>query len=169
MFADPKYHEPNLASPVVFVLRKNRDTEPLVVRENQEAELSPGQSKLFTIGPNGAIVTIERLPDMGKSSRSWSAHVSVPSGGLVISTEEFPFEAPDKGYEPVVAITERTPRPPVWAGDNGATFFVKTPQGYGRITVRNTPGSAWVYVTSYFNPNPNSRNLEFDPAKRVKP
>jgi hypothetical protein len=65
-------------------------------------------------------------------------------------------------------VTGKTPKPPVWQGDDGSAFFVKTPQGYGRITVRNTVGKAWVYVTSYFNPS-GSRNLEFDPTKAIKP
>jgi len=165
MFADPKYHEPDRAKPVVFVLRKNREAEPLIVRENQEAELMPGQTKSFSIGPNGAAVIIERLADASSGPDGWSARVSVPGGGVALATDEFPFEAPQEGYTSSLDITSTTEKPPVWQGDNGAVLFLKSAVGYGRITVRNTPGMAWVYVTSYFNPKPGSRNLEYDPAK----
>ncbi len=168
MFADPKYHVPDRASPVVFMLRKNHEAEPLVVRENQEAELASGQSKSFAIGPHGAAVTVERLPNTIEGPRGWAARVSVPNGGLLVTTAEFPFEAPESGYTPSLEITAQTPKPPLWPGDNGAAFFVKTATGYGRIVVRNTPGMTWVYVSSYFNPKSESRNLEYDPAKVVR-
>lgn len=168
MFADPKYLVPERTHPVVFVLRKDREAEPLVVHENQEAELQPGQSKSFALGPSGASVTVERLPDTGQDPRSWSARVSVSGGGVALTTDEFPFEAPESGYVPSLEITNQTQKPPVWSGDNGAALFVKTATGYGRIVVRNTPGMAWIYMSSYFNPKPGSRNLEYDAAKVVK-
>jgi hypothetical protein len=165
MFADESYHEPDPRKPVVFVLRKNHDAEPLIVQKNQEAELAPGQSKSFSIGSAGAVVVVERLPNTIEGPRGWTARVSVPSGGLMFAMDEFPFEAPEGGYMPSIELSNKIPKSPVWSDDNGAAFFVKTSQGYGRITVRNTPGMAWVYVSSYFNPKPGSRNLEFDPAK----
>ena len=168
-YFEPEWHVPNVSSPVIFKMHKNREADPLVVRENQEAELSPGQKRSFAIGPNGAAVVVERLPNIDNSRKGWAARVSVPGGGLVISTEEFPIEAPENGYVESIEVTDKTPKPVVWQGDNGAAFFVKTPQGYGRVTVRNSIGQSWVYATSYFNPNPKSRNLEFDPAKVIKP
>lgn len=168
-YFEPQWHVPNASNPVIFKMHKNREADPLVVRENQEAELSPGQKRSFNIGPKGAAVVVERLPNVDNSLKGWAARISVPGGGLVISTAEFPIEAPETGYIETIEVTDKTAKPVVWQGDNGAAFFVKTSQGYGRVTVRNTPGAAWVYVTSYFNPNPNSRNLEFDPAKVIKP
>ncbi|MCX6937919.1 MAG: carboxypeptidase-like regulatory domain-containing protein [Verrucomicrobia bacterium] len=169
-YFEDSFHVPDRNNPVIFRLRKNREAEALIFRNNQEAEIAVGQKRSFSIGSSGAAVVIERLPDIPDyGRRGWAARVSVPGGGLVLSTEEFPFEAPENGYAPFIEVTDKTPKPLVWQSDNGAAFFVKTPQGYGRITVRNTQGAAWVYVTSYLNPNPNSRNLEFDPAKVIKP
>ncbi|CAM2832428.1 carboxypeptidase-like regulatory domain-containing protein [Rariglobus hedericola] len=168
-YYEPEWHVPNAGNPVIFKMHKNRQADPLVVRENQEAELSSGQKRSFVIGPKGAAVMVERLPNIDTSRKGWAARISVPGGGLVISTVEFPIEAPETDYMETIEVTDKTPKPVVWQGDNGAAFFVKTQQGYGRVTVRNTPGAAWVYVTSYFNPNPASRNLEFDPAKVIKP
>lgn len=169
MFADERYYRPDSAQPIVFVLRKNREAEPLIFRENQEAELQPGQSKSFAIGPGGAAIIVERLPNTDESPRGWAARVSVPGGGLTFATDEFPFDAPEEGYVPAIELSNKSPRSPAWSGDNGAQFFVKTPQGYGRVVVRNTPGMAWVYVTSYFNTKSGSRNLEVDPQKLVSP
>jgi hypothetical protein len=168
MFADPKYHVSNPAKPVIFVLRKNREAEPLIVRKNQEAELKPGESKSFTIGPNGAAIIVERLA--GEDPKGpWNARVRVPGGGLMLTTEEFPFEAPESGYVEAIEITGETPHPSLWMGNQGALFFVKTPQGYSRVTVHYVPNMSWVYVDSFFNPKYGSRNLEFDPSKTIKP
>ena len=169
MFAEPKYHEPNQAKPVIFVLRKNREAEPLIVRKNQETELKLGESRSFTIGPSGAAIIVERLAGEDSKARGWNARVRVPGGGLVLTTDEFPFEAPESGYVEAIEITGETPHPPVWMGDRGALFFVKTPQGYSRVTVHYVPSMTWVYVDSLFNPKPGSRNLEFDPSKVIKP
>lgn len=169
-YSDEKYHIPNAAKPVVFILRKKREAEPLIARNNLEAELESGQKHTFTIGPRGAVLIVERLPDQGDNRlRAWSARVSVPGGGLALSTEEFPVEAPETGYVESIEVTDKTPKPVVWQGDNGAALFMKTPQGYGRLIIYNTPGMSWVYVRSYFNPNPKSRNLELNPAKVIKP
>jgi len=167
-FSDAKYHEPDAARPVPFIVRKNKEAEPLVVHVNQEMELGPGESKFFPIGPKTG-VQVERLDKATGGPRGWIARISVPGGGLALATEEFPFEAPETGYVPSIDVTEKTKKPAIWQGDNGTGFFVRTSQGYGRITVRNTPGMAWVYVTSYFNPQAGSRNLEFDPSKVIAP
>jgi hypothetical protein len=169
MFADVRYHHPDSSRPVVFVLRKNREAEPLIFRENQEAELQPGQSKSFAIGPGGAAIVVERLPNSIEGPRGWAARVVVPNGGLAFAMDEFPFEAPVEGYSASVELSHKSPKSLAWSGDNGAQFFVKTPQGFGRVIVRNTPGMSWVYVTSYFNTRPGSRNLEIDPYNLVTP
>lgn len=168
MFAEPKYHQPDAANLIVFVLRKDREAEPLIVRKNQEATLQPGQSKSFVIGPNGATVVVERLPGGEANALGWDARVTTPGGGVTLSTEEFPFEAPEGGYEEAIVITDKTPKPPAWVGDTRASIYVKTPQGYARVVVHYIPNMDWVYVDSYFNPKPGSRNLEFDPANVIK-
>jgi hypothetical protein len=169
-YSDEKYHIPNASKPVVFILRKKREAEPMIARGKQEAQLEVGQKHTFTVGPRDAVLIVERLLDQGGNRlHAWSARVSVPGGGLALSTEEFPVEAPESGYVESIEVTDKTPKPIIWQGDNGAAFFIKTPQGYGRLTVRNSIGQSWVYVTAYFNPNSTSRNLEFDPSKAIKP
>lgn len=162
------YYNPDPMNPVVFVLRKNREAETLLVRKTQEVQLEAGQGKSFPIGAGDVFINVERLSGeiTNNHARYWNARVTVPNGGLSLTTEEFPFEAPENGYTNEYVITRETPHPPM--GDLGGMFYVKTQAGYGRVSVTYVMNSPWVYVDSWFNPNPNSRNLELDPAKVIK-
>jgi hypothetical protein len=164
MFAYANYYQPDSNNPVKFVLRKNREAEPLLEYSEKRAEVEQGQSKQFTIGPNGTTLLFERMtnaPDKG----GWVARVIVPNGGLALTTEEFPFEAPAEGYVDSITITNGTPKPPNWPYDFGAMMYFKTPQGYGRVMVRYIFNMDRMFVTSWFNPNNGSKNLEIDPTK----
>jgi hypothetical protein len=161
-----RHYTPDPMNPVVFVLRKNRQGEALIVRSRQEAQLeSGGQSKAFPIGAGDVFVSVERLPDETPNARYWNARVTVPDGELQLTTEEFPYEAPEEGYANEFIITNGLSV----QGNQGGMFYVKTPKGYGRVMVYYVPNMPWVYAESWFNPNPNSRNLELDPAKIIKP
>jgi hypothetical protein len=156
-FADQYYHSPDPMNPVVFVMRKNRQGEALIVRPRQEAQLqSGGQNKSFPIGAGDVFVSVERLADESPDARYWNARVTVPDGGLQLTTEEFPYEAPEEGYTNELVITNGMSV----SGNQGGLFYVKTPKGYGRVMVYYVPNMPWVYVESWFNPNPTSRNLE---------
>jgi hypothetical protein len=158
------YYRPDPMNPVIFVLRKNREAENLLEYDTRRVEVEQNQSKQFAIGPNDAILLFERMtnpPDRG----GWIGRVSVPGGGLLLTTDEFPYEAPDDGYVDSIIITNGTPKPPNWPSDSGAMLYFKTQQGYGRVMVRYISNMSRMFVTSYFNPNSNSRNLEIDPSK----
>jgi hypothetical protein len=164
-FSDPYYHSPDRLNPVLFVMRKNRQGETLIVRGRQEAKLeTAGQSKSFPIGNGDVIVSVQRLPDDKPNARYWNAIVTMPEGGLQITQEEFPFEAPEAGYTNQFVITNGLSV----HGEQGGMFYVKTPKGYGRVMIYYVPNVPWVYAESWFNPNPGSRNLELDPAKEIK-
>jgi hypothetical protein len=161
-FRDPYFHSPDPQNPVVYVMRKNRQGEALIVRERKEAKLeSGGESKSFPIGLGDILVNIDRLPDETPNARYWKARISLPEGGLQLTTEEFPFEAPEAGYTNQFVITNGMSV----NGEQGGMFYVKTPKGFGRIMVYYVPNVPWVYAESWFNPNPTSRNLEVDPNK----
>ena len=159
------YYDPNPTNPVVFVLRKDRQGEALIVRARQEAQLeSGGQSKSFPIGAGDAFVSVERLPEATPHARYWNARITVPDGGLQLTTEEFPYEAPEDGYTNNFIITNGLSV----QGNTGGVFYVKSAKGYGRVVVYYVPNMPWIYVESWFNPNPKSRNLEVDPSKVIK-
>jgi hypothetical protein len=164
-FSDPYYHSPDSKNPVVFVMRKNKEAEPLIEYSEKRTEVQQEQSKQFTIGANGVTLVFERMTNDAPVKGGWISRVSVPNGGLQITTEEYPFEAPEEGYVDSITITNGTPKPPNWPSDSGAMMYFKTPQGYGRVLVRYISNMNRMFVTSWFNPNPVSRNLEVDPSK----
>jgi hypothetical protein len=98
----------------------------------------------------------------------WRFRLTVPGGGVVERTGEFAFEAPKEGYREVVefAMPKDVER---WKQDFRNEYFVKLRNGrYARMKFRITSGGAhFATVSSYLNPTPGSRNLEYDPAKTV--
>jgi hypothetical protein len=50
----------------------------------------------------------------------------------------------------------------------GGRFYLKTKDGYALIELRMVPGGQYFRLQSYLNPT-GSRNLEYDPAKEIKP
>ena len=159
-----RYYKPDPNNPVVFVMRKNREGEPLIVRSRAEARLdTSGQSKLFPVGNGNEFILIERLPNETTNSHFWDAQITVPDGGLQLTTEEFPYQAPEDGYTNSFVITAGVSIQSM--GMPNGMFYIKTPNGYGRAMVYYVPNKPWIYVESWFNPNPNSRNLEIDPSK----
>jgi hypothetical protein len=91
----------------------------------------------------------------------WSVQLTVPNGGLVESTNQFDFLAPNTGYQSVIEIhMDKTQ--PVWSDTVVKTYFVKIATGYLRMGIRmraKTP--LYVSVDYYYNPD-GSTNLESD-------
>jgi hypothetical protein len=90
-------------------------------------------------------------------------------GGLQpIRGGEFDFIAPEDGYQPSDEI-DMSASDPNWRGAVTRQYFLKLSNGtYARINfvvvVDNNPGFS---ITSYLNPQPGHRNLEFDPTKQI--
>lgn len=164
-FPDPSYHSPDSNNPVTFVMHKSGPTESLIRRERMEAQLGPDQSRFFPIGSGDIFVKVERLSAESPDTKYWNARVTIPNGSLQLTTEEFPNQAPEDGYTNEFVITNGISV----RGSQGGTFYVKTAMGYGKVMIYYIPNMPWIYVESWFNPNPNSRNLEVDPNKIIKP
>jgi hypothetical protein len=91
---------------------------------------------------------------------SWSFEVSIPSGGLIVRTDQYAFEAPESGYQPadkqtILFDTER------WSPSSDRDYFVKFESGmYGRLhVVLATHGQHYAVLTSYINES-GSRDTE---------
>jgi hypothetical protein len=168
-FFEETYHQPDPNNPVIFRMRKQAEAEPLLHREG-EITIGIGQAGVIRLD-NQATVSVELLVNGDLSAKNWSARVSVPGGGIQISTEEFAFEAPSDGYQPSLDIDIKTPKPGDWVGIyEGGQFYIKTADGkYGIVKLQTVPGKTFMRYTFSVNPNPKSRNLEFDPAKVIKP
>jgi len=106
----------------------------------------------------------------GAQPFNWKFRVDVPGGGL--ARRELPqmqFEAPDSAYSSPIEI-EMSDGAKDWRNSFEDEFFVKLGNGtFGRMRFRVTPaGGHFASITSYLNPTPGSRNLEFDPKKQIK-
>jgi hypothetical protein len=161
-YFEPEWHVPERNNPVIFRLRKNRKTEPLIKREVLlPVEIgAPATFAMDPKNPDAPKVVIELLTNAQIRDRQWSARISVPDGGLQATLEEFPFEAPESGYETSVFSDYHTPKPVGFhGGSQGGVFFVRNPKGYGRVELKMISGAIDIRVTSYWNPS-GSRNLE---------
>jgi len=157
------YHKPDPMSPVLFVMHKNRPKEALL-QINRRFPSSTNQPTVFYLdGNDTSAVRIDLLENRSETNGqegAWMLRVSVPSGGIQISTNEFPFEAPETGYEPSILLDRKTAKPETWAYPyQGGEFFVRTSSGYGRMRLQMLEGSPHLSINSFYNPN-NSRNLE---------
>ena len=161
-YFEREWHVPDRNKPVIFRLRKNRKTEPLIKREVL-LPVEIGQPATFAMdpkNPDAPNVVFELLTNAQIRDRQWSARISVPGGALQATLEEFPFEAPESGYETSVFSDYNTPKPVGFhGGAQGGVFFVHNPKGYGRVEIDTIPGKKVAWITSFWNPS-GSRNLE---------
>jgi hypothetical protein len=92
---------------------------------------------------------------------NWAFRISVPDGGLVEHDEEFPFEAPENGYQQAYEwrFEGQTTN---WQTSLNKNFYVKfgSPPRYGRIHL--TTSGFYPSATLNYAVNPTgSRDLEF--------
>ena len=165
---------PSKEERAVFILQKKGESESLV-------QLS---SRQFTIPQNGEAVAIDLVPgrssqatiwvssqvEKGKSDRfDWSFEISAPGGGLIEREKQFDFEAPTEGYEEAVNVGMDGSEP-AWKSRAEKSYFAKLANGtFARLHIRFRASDykSTIVLESYLNPEPDHRNLEYDPAKRA--
>ena len=167
--ANEIYH-PDPQNPVIFSLRKKGVGENLIkVKQNYRVprdgtplgiDLTTGKA---IIGGSGNFVVQCWTDDQGKRSGQrydWRCLVTIPSGGLVLSDEEFAFLAPENGYALTNEIVMPADRPD-WRNDVDLKFFYRLANGrYGRMTFSMIAGGDhFCMIDSVLNPS-GSRNLE---------
>jgi hypothetical protein len=168
LFSDTNFYQPDSSNPVVFHLRKMGTAEPLIYRE-QEVKIAVGSQASVVLNQQ-AQLQINLLVNSKPIEKTWSASVTVNGGGLQPALDEFPFEAPTEGYQNSLTLDSQTPKPPTWVNlYEGGAFYIMAGQNFGRIELEMIPGKDWLRVKSWINPNPSSRNLEFDPTQAIKP
>jgi hypothetical protein len=161
-------------APAILVLRKMGETVALINAENfvrVPRNGSPVGIKLENAqaASNGDITVEAWTNDETKNEAGhydWRCRISVPNGGLVERKDQSAFEAPAGGYKPFGEINmPRTAE--CWKPQESREYFVKLADGrYARIRFEMVAGGDnFVSITSYLNPTPGSRNLEYDPNK----
>ena len=166
----PDIITPDPRNPIVFSLRKKGTPESLVAlncsyripRNGTPVGIDLTTGKAVT-GGSGNFVVQCWTDDQGKRSGQrydWHCLVTIPSGGLVLSDEEFAFLAPENGYALTNEIVMPADRPD-WRNDVDLKFFYRLANGrYGRMTFSMIAGGDhFCMIDSVLNPS-GSRNLE---------
>jgi hypothetical protein len=167
---------PDAQNPVVFFLRKRGQGQPLLhvggigLHKMRDYLLDPnGKPTEVSLRDGRAVIegqgdikvelhngkAIENLP----SRITWQCKVTVLGGGLIQTQEEFPFLAPEAGYN---NSDDWSIDATNWTEQVEKVYYVKLRDGiYGRATVRviATSRKAFFRMESFVNPS-GSPNLE---------
>jgi hypothetical protein len=171
---DSDLPEPSRDQPIVLVLRKRGETEPLAFASSRQINIpADGRPIRFDLVTGqtgrGQLEIQSNLGDSTQHRFEWRYQLAVAGGGLIEREKnEFEFAAPREGYKEAVEINmpadaER------WSSSSEREYFVKLPdETFARFSIRFYAGARnFVVVESYLNPKPGSRNLEYDPNKRI--
>jgi len=161
---------PDANQPIIFQLRKKRAGVELITSQHgvsRDLEISglhdgsPVKVDFFNrqVGTEGQLELSAVKPPRGQLAPGWSFRMSIPEGGFVEVKDEFPFEAPESGYQPTVEYMFK-PGETNWTETLHKQFYIAfgTPRKYGRIDLK-TGISTGVYLGYAINPD-GTRNLE---------
>jgi hypothetical protein len=175
-FSDHQFHTPDPNQPVIFKLRKEGNTEPLYRWDVNRDSTVDGQVVWYDLrsqktGASGDFgISIRRSNQKSRSQFDTTITIeAAPGGGLQTTEEEFMFEAPAEGYQPMLRLDQKT-EPPFSRVSLDVQYYLRTPQGkYAAVKAHfgqyGTP-SADVRLMIFYNPS-GSRNLEYDYQKRI--
>lgn len=164
---DSSSFQPDAGNPVIFHLRKkgsgtNLTTAFLNVKVPRDGTSVSVDFLNRTFGADGQLQISQVKPpyETWKRATAWSFKMEIPDGGFIEQNDEFPFEAPASGYQPVIDFNFDA-RQPGWK-----TLFTKSyylvfgsPPKYGRLTVETDISWGGARITYAINPS-GSRNLE---------
>lgn len=163
---------PDQSNPVVFHLRKKgvsvdlitsqfgmNSTFPISIpRDGTPVNLDVMRRQ---VGGNGQIQISEMKPEYSdwKKATEWSFKMEIPDGGFMKESDEFPFEAPEKGYQPTVEF--KFQKDVNWTENLQKDYYIKfgTPARYGRLHIQTGISMGGAILTYAINPD-GSRNLE---------
>ena len=167
------YHRPDPNNPVVFELRKKGQGAELITSQyGMSPELkvqvprddTPVMVDLLDrkVGQNGHLQIRQSKPDFSKNEevKEWSFRMTIPDGGFVEHNDEFPFEAPESGYQSTVSFLFKT-------GETNWTTILKKqyyiafgqPRRFGWLSLDTEIITGGARLQYSINPA-GSRNLE---------
>jgi hypothetical protein len=162
--------QPDSNQPIIFHLRRKRQGVDLITSQHGISPAlvisgvhdgSPVRVDFFhqTVGPDGQLELSSLKPVAGQKPADWWFRISIPDGGLVETTDEFPAEAPESGYQTTLEYDFKE-------GDTNRTrnlhkeYYIVfgQPPKYGRVEV-DTSIYTGIQLSYAINPD-GSRNLE---------
>ena len=168
---------PSKESPATFVLKQKGapaslihiSERPIKAPGNGTAvEISLRTGRTVTAGQGDLKVELwaEEAQRDNEGRYPWRSRVTVPGGGLTERRDPYQFEAPAEGYSP---FAELQPSPERWSSRIEKQYFVALRDGcFARIELRlRAEGEHYFVVESFLNPQPGSRNLEYDRSLKI--
>lgn len=166
-------HHPDPSNPVVFRLRQKGPGTALITSQygmSPELEITVplnGTRVLVDLlerkaGSGGQLEISQTKPEylQAKEGEAWAFQVAIPSGGFVEQNDEFSFEAPETGYQPVVAF-QFNKGETNWARALKKSYYVTfgQPPRYGWLAVETAIGWGGARLQYAINPD-GTRYLE---------
>lgn len=166
-FWDDNYYQPDPTKPIIFRMKKLSDSGVPLVHRAGEIALGIGQAGIVNLDSQ-ASVQVELAKSGPHGEQNWAASINVSGGGIRVSTDEFPFTAPNGGYQSFLTLDTQTPKPGNWIGIyQGGQFYIRTADGrFGRLDLKAVPGKAFMRYELWLNPIPGSRILDCNPIQR---
>ncbi len=175
-FFETNYYQPDSKNPVIFRLKKkNKIPEQLIVRQTLMGIKLTGEPHYIDLqttrktgdGTGDIAISMTRTAPEDVKQYNWSASIQGVNGaGLLESTDEFMFEAPESGYNPGYSY-QFSESDPDWKNQVSRKYFIRARDGkiYGRLEITFIPkyrGSGAIDIKFYVNPT-GSQNLEYEP------
>ena len=169
---DPTGNGSSKINPVLFHLRQKTKGVDLITSQSGIHQTfdfsSPRDGSSVRVdflnrktGSDGQMEVSQVKPAYGswQSATSWSYRLTIPDGGFVETSEEFPFQAPESGYQPTVDFNFQK-SDPNWTERLDKTYYIAfgNPRKYGRIHVQTSISSGTILQYA-INPD-GSQNLE---------
>jgi hypothetical protein len=94
-------------------------------------------------------------------TKSWRLKLIIPGGGFVPVQDEFPFEAPESGYQPELEFPQPSSSGNIHFGVSQKLYYVAfgSPRLYGRLEINASDQTGEVWFQYAINPD-GSRYLE---------
>jgi len=162
-------------NPVIFKMWKLGESQKLISHSLSRVGIpvdgQPVQFDLFgglkVPSAGQLIIRFERDPQIlssGDSRYGWTAEIEIPNGGLIVSNDEFMYEAPESGYQEFFKV-EMSKTADGWKSTLDQSFYIQLENGkyFGTLTVHlltfHSPPPIVLNLDMTINPN-GSRNLQ---------
>lgn len=166
-------HHPDPDNPVVFHLRRKGAGTDLITSDygikHKLGVQAPLDGTTVSVdllsrkmGQGGQLEISQRKPEylQARDGEAWTFQMAIPSGGFIEQDQEFPFEAPEMGYQPVIAFQFNKGQTN-WARAVKRSYYISfgQPPRYGWLTLETQIGMEGARLQYAINPT-GSRYLE---------
>ena len=166
---------PTSEKPAIFVLKK-KGVAAALIRADGGINMPKNGNPIWINLKNAKATTSELgdievecwVHDEGVNTAvynryGWECKIIVPGGGIIERTDTLNFSAPSDGYQAFDEINmPKTAHS--WKPQMTKDYFLKMHDGcYARLQIRIVTGANnFLRIISYLNPQPGSKNLEYD-------